>query len=197
MHELIKPWLGNDIPSDIVPLPRIIEITLSQPGADLTALRKKALSIAPDAEIDDHAQWISQYTSLLLALEWGLWVAAMLFLATTLAIVVLTTRASIKIHHRVIQILHTIGAFDSYIAGQFQFNAFLVAGRGALAGSFAALLFYLLLCFMTSGVAAPLLPSFHLGLSHVLLFALLPLLVGIGALISSRLTVLAELQRMP
>jgi cell division transport system permease protein len=197
LRALVKPWLGGDVPTDALPLPRVIDVTFSSDKPDMDALEKTVTGIAPGATIDDHARWIAQYASLITALQWGLWAAAALFIVTTLSIVVLTTRASIKIHHRVIHILHAIGALDSYIARQFQVNAFLIAAKGAFFGCLFSLGFYLALCVMTGKFEVPLMPEFTLGAWQIGLYAGLPFVVGIGALISSRLTVLAELRRMP
>jgi cell division transport system permease protein len=197
ISEILKPWLGNDNAADSLPLPRVVNVTLVPDVLKTDEVKKKILEIAPPASVDDHADWLSQYTFMLTGLQWGLWIIAALFFVTTFSIVILTTRASIKIHTRVIHILHSIGALDSYIARQFQMNAFRIAAKGAMIGSIASLAIYGALCGATGRLQVPLLPDFQLGAWQVALYALLPFAIGFGALFSTRLTVLAELRRMP
>ena len=104
----------------------------------------------------------------------------------TVAIVIFATRAGMAIHHDTIEILHLIGAKDSFIASQFQ-RHFLarIEGwadwrrhRGALASGLSRLSF---------GLEDALIPK--LTFSVTLVVALLPLFASLLTMITARQTV--------
>ena len=101
-----------------------------------------------------------------------------------------------------IQVLHLIGARDGYIAAQFQWQALMLALRGGLVGiGLAALTLFAIghaaEATRLQGSEGGLLPSVQLALPGWIALALLPLLAGLIALITARITVLRALARMP
>jgi cell division transport system permease protein len=140
---LLEPWLGSGLTLEELPVPRMIVVTLSS-GAkpDLTGLRKTLSEQVPGSSLDDHRGWIDRMRSMAnTAVAIGFAVLALVLAATTLS-VSFATRGAMAANRPVIEVLHFIGARDSYIAGHFQHH-FLVLGLqgGALGGGAAILLF--------------------------------------------------------
>ncbi len=101
---------------------------------DLDALRKSLTEVAPDAVLDDHGTWLQRFIGL--AENVQLIAAGIVTLVgfATIAIVIFATRAGMAIHHSTIEILHLIGAKDSFIASQFQRHFFWLGLKGGLIG---------------------------------------------------------------
>ena len=96
-----------------------------------------------------------------------------------------------------IELLHLLGATDHYIARHFQRHALWLGLRGGICGVLLA--FAVLFGFSHVGgrIDAPLLPELSLGILGLSVLVVLPLLTGVVAMCSARLTVLRSLARMP
>jgi cell division transport system permease protein len=136
--EMLEPWLGRGLELGTLPVPKLIVARRAESGADLAALREILRKEVPDASIDDHSGWAVRLSaisgSVLLA---GFAILALVMAATALS-VVFATRSAVTGNRAIVEVLHFIGARDSYIASVFQ-RHFLGAGlKGALAGGLAA-----------------------------------------------------------
>lgn len=142
---LLEPWLGSGLSLDELPVPRIIVVRFA-PGrsADLTALRAALTEQVSGASLDDHRAWMDRMRAMAqTSLIAGLGVLALMLAATVLS-VAFATRGAMATNRGIIEVLHFIGAKDSYIAGQFQ-RHFLVLGlEGGLIGGIAAMLLFAL-----------------------------------------------------
>lgn len=140
---LLEPWLGSGLALDDLPVPRMIVVKVA-PGAkpDLAALRKTLSEQVSGASVDDHRGWIEQMRAMSrTAVAGGVLILLLVFAATVLS-VTFATRGAIATNRPVVEVLHFIGAPDSFIAGHFQ-RHFLWLGLkgGAIGGGAAVLLF--------------------------------------------------------
>src|SRR6202042_1513614 len=103
-------------------------------SVDYAALKAKITAIVPGAEIDDHKQWMAQFSGFVHLVQWVLFSIAFFIIATTSAVVIFACKTSLKIHRSTVNLLHRLGALDSYIASQFQHHAALLALKGAFVG---------------------------------------------------------------
>jgi cell division transport system permease protein len=142
---LLEPWLGAGLKLDDLPVPRIVVVRLeAEPAPDLGELRRRLSSEVPTASLDDHRNFVDRMRAMSNAtLLGGLAVLALMLLATVLS-VVFATRGAMVANRNVIEVLHFIGAKNSFIAGHFQ-RRFLRLGLqgGAIGGGSALLLFAL------------------------------------------------------
>src|ERR1700744_807971 len=62
---LVEPWIGKNNLVAEIPLPRLIDATIT-PGedVDIPALTQKLKQAAPDALLDDHSRWIARLGAL-------------------------------------------------------------------------------------------------------------------------------------
>lgn len=139
VEALLTPWLGPSLDVGALPLPRLIDIRLDDDDFDAVALDTKLRRFVAGARVDDHAVWRDRLVRAMRGLQAiGLLIVGIL-LATAVAMVVFATRGSLAAQRDVVELLHLIGATDSYIASQFQRHALrhaLIGGAaGALAGA--------------------------------------------------------------
>jgi len=193
----MEPWIGRNLSSDLLPLPRIIEVKI-RPDAQVNfeALTEKLKTISPDIELDTHQAWVSRFSEFLGKLRHIALALTVTLLMVTALTIVLAVKNGLRIHHKTVAILHSIGAQDDYIARQFQLNLLQMAVKGALIGVTFAALLYAALGMMAQEFSSSLLPDLRLTLIHMLLFLLLILFSGVMAFFASRWTVLGMLKRI-
>ncbi len=196
--ELLKPWLGADAPYQDLPLPTLIAVKLDPAASpDLGRLARQLTEAVPGSVLDDHQSWLGKLIDLARSIE--LVSALVLVLVGTCAItmVVFATRMGLAIHGKIIELLHLIGAQDSYIAHEFQSHALKLALRGGALGLLLSILTLLLVGRLASQVESALFPEFSLLPVEWALLALLPLAIAAVAMLTARWTVLRTLGRMP
>jgi cell division transport system permease protein len=142
-EKLVEPWLGSGLALGDLPIPRMIVVRLT-PGMtpDLAALRKSLATQVPSASLDDHRGWIDRMRAMAdTAVAVGLSVLALVIVVTVLS-VTFATRGAMATNSAIVEVLHYVGATDSFIAGQFQ-RHFLLLGLkgGAIGGGLAIALF--------------------------------------------------------
>ena len=197
IEALLRPWLGDGVLGDNLPLPALIAVETDRgTPLDLGALAVRLERVAPGATIDDHQQWLGNVLDLAETIET---VAAMVVLAVSFCAVItviFVTRTGLAIHRQVIELLHLIGAQDSYIARQFQGHALRLGLVGGAMGLVLALFTVILIGYLLERTQSGLLPSLTLSAGQVLVLLSLPVATGAVAMITARLTVLLNLTRV-
>ncbi|MCF1505427.1 cell division protein FtsX [Afifella sp. H1R] len=150
---LLEPWLGSDFDPVELPVPRLIAVRLDG-NVDLSSLARQLRDEVPGASLDDHGVWLKRLARMAQAITFaGLGIVALVMTATALC-VVFATRGAMAGNKDVIEVLHFVGAEDSYVAGEFQ-RHFLVLGlKGAGLGGIAAIALFALLS-LIGGVEGP------------------------------------------
>src|SRR4051794_19354036 len=133
---LLQPWLGTGLDLTDLPIPRLIEVKLSDPnGVDLVALQKRLASEVKGAALDDHQAWAGRLQSLAdTTVFGGLAILALVFVATVLC-VVFATRGAMATNSGVVSVLHLVGAEDGFIAREFQRHFLILGLRGGMIGA--------------------------------------------------------------
>jgi cell division transport system permease protein len=198
VREMVEPWLGKSAALDSLPLPTIIEAKLTGGASiDYTQLKSRINTIAPGSDIDDHKQWLEAFTSYVHMVQLALLAVSFFIVAATAAMVIFACKTSLKIHRGTVNLLHRLGALDSYIAAQFQQHAALLALKGAFVGSGFAAGTLLGLHLMAQHIDSPLFPSFTLNFEHWAILFVLPAFMSALALAAARMSVLSALHKMP
>jgi cell division transport system permease protein len=204
---LLERWLGPGLAGGELTLPRLIDLRVDHARiSDPAALAARLASVAPSARLDDHRGWLDRLFDVALAIE--LVAAAIVGLVASAAVmsIVFATRTGLAVHHGTVEVLHLIGAHDTFIAAQFQWTALRFGLRGGLVGLVPALVTLLALSQTAGGAAWPgtavggaisVLPSLTLAPWQWAVLLLLPIAAGITALATARVTVLRSLARMP
>lgn len=132
---LLQPWLGSGLDLADLPIPRLIVLKLDRTKKiDIDALRQALANQVAGASLDDHRIWLQR-----LALMAGtvVVVAVIIFLLVMIAMVLavgFATRGAMAGNREIIEVLHFVGAADSYISRQFQRHFFSLGLRGGLLG---------------------------------------------------------------
>jgi len=143
---LLEPWLGSGAALQDLPVPRVIVVRLA-PGAtpDLALLRKLLTERVAGASLDDHRAWMDRMRAMANTTIFGGIGLLLLMLVAMMMSVAFATRGAMAANRPIVEVLHFIGAKDSFIANQFQ-RRFLVLGlEGGLIGSGAAIVLFILM----------------------------------------------------
>ena len=195
---LVSPWLGDDLATDVIPMPGLIAISFD-PRIDnnTDALQDRLHKVAPDIRLDTHESWLADVLSFAGALQLTALIVTLVIGATTVAAIAGAVRSRIAIHREELELLHLMGASDSYVTRQFQRHTLIVALQGAVIGLLSAGLLILIISWMSGEMNAAFLPDFRMsGLQKTAIF-LSPLMVALIAVITARQTVLRSLRQMP
>jgi len=142
-EKLVEPWLGAGLRLDDLPIPRLIVIKLA-PGVtpNFAALRQALANQVPTASLDDHRGWMERMRTMAgTAVVCGLAVLG-LVVAVTMLSVTFATRGAMATNRPIVEVLHYVGATDSFVAGQFQHHFLLLGLKGGAIGGGAAIILF-------------------------------------------------------
>ena len=198
--KLLEPWLGTRSLEGL-PVPRLIRV-VGDAGSppDIEALTAR-LETVKGVHLDTHRKWEAELTRMARALSLLSYAILALISISAVAIVVFATRAVLQANRPVVDLLHLVGARDSYIARQID-GRFLRTGlvSGSI-GVFMGLLTFLLLGFAgvegSGGFAAAsrgllFAPPVIALRSYAILFTV-PLAATLICLVTSRITLMRRL----
>ena len=201
---LVEPWLGAGLSLDDLPIPRLIVVKIA-PGMrpDFAALGQALAARVPTASLDDHRRWIDRLRTVAESALFGCVAVMALVWVVTILSVTFATRGTMAANRPIVEVLHYVGATDSFISSQFQ-RHFLILGfrGGAIGGGVAMLLFGLLEVVKNWGGAetpasdemAGLFGSFSIGIAGYLAILLQIVFMALVTAFASRRTVNRTLQ---
>jgi cell division transport system permease protein len=201
-QKLLEPWLGAGLDLNAIDIPRLVVVVLADAGeADIPKLERD-LQAVKGASLDTHAAWRQQLNVMAgTIVASGLLVLTLIVVATVLAII-FATRGTMSSNREIVDVLHFIGASNSFIAGEFQGRFLTIGFRGGIVGGIAALLFFAAVGLFTGSIAPEaanqqlgvLFGRFALGFDGMLgILAVVPVIAALTA-ITSRFTVRRFLQ---
>ena len=194
---LLSPYFDPRDFGDDLPVPALIDVQLSRPGA-LSApdLRASIAGIAPSARVDANAQWLTPLTELLGTVRWLSVALVALMASATSAAVTLASRAAMNTHRQTIETMHLMGATDAQVARLFERRAALDALTGSLGGFVLGALVVLFVGSRLEEVGAALIAEGGLGRAGWLGLAMLPPAAVVLAIVTARLTVTRALAKL-
>ncbi|MBB5684064.1 cell division protein FtsX [Sphingobium boeckii] len=198
MNALLAPWLGGEgLGGDALPVPALIDVTVSRTGdKDIADIEQAVHEAVPGARVDRHAQWLAPLAGLIGSLQWLSMTLVLMMAMATAAAVVLAARAALNTHRATIDVMHLMGATDVQIARLFQRRIALDALFGGAIGLVLAVIVMLVLGHRLDAIGSELLGSVGLGLRAWALILILPLAGGLLATIAARITVIRTLRKM-
>ena len=200
---LLKPWLGPAGSTLALPLPAVISVQLAAGVSVPPSLQAKLTAAAPDTDMESADVWAARLSALADSLQACAAVALLVVIAVAVAVVAVATRAGLSARRDSIEIVHGLGATDSYIAGRFARRAMRLAAAGGAGGAIAALPVLLWLAYLaapfTQGASStgepP--PLFALPLALWVALPALPLATAAIGFVTAEGTVRAWLRRLP
>lgn len=136
---LLRPWLGAGAEHLAIPIPAVIAVRLTDSEASLGSLSQRLNEAAPDTLVEDHGIWIRRLAVLARSLQACAGLALLLVAGVAAAVIAVATRAGLSTRREAIEIVHGLGATDTYIAGRFAARATVLAAAGASFGTVASL----------------------------------------------------------
>ncbi len=213
LARLLSPWLGEDAGALALPLPAVVQLRLRPGRAAPADLAVRLQQAAPDTLLERNNGWSDRLLALTDSLKACAEVALLVVASVAVAVVAAATRAGLSARRQAIEIVHGLGATDSYIAGRFAGRATVLATVGGAIGTALSVPLLLTLCHLaapfavvgaTAGSvpdAAP--PAWSAGtLTRVplplwLALPLLPLTAAVIGWSTAQATVRTWLRRLP
>jgi cell division transport system permease protein len=196
---LVEPWLGRDAVVAALPFPALIDVTLA-PGAtiDINRLEARLKQAAPHAVLDDHSRWVRRLRTTAGTVVWSALAILVLIAIATSATVAFATRAGLATHHRIVELLHMMGARDGFISRAFEWHYFVAALVTSLCGTLAALAIFVVAQSIEGvGLATiPFLPPLGLKLAELPWLALVPASAALIAWLTARASVFSALREI-
>ena len=200
MRDLLKPWLGEKISLDGLPIPLLLDVQLDpRARVDKNALNK-IIADVPGTILDDHGRFMGQLIAFGQSMRN---ISLSVILISILALVLssyFAAQATFYMNRDMIEILHLIGAEDNAIAqhtGMSILRLMLVSCSVALVFLFLTLI---LLLKSTSGLDVSLFPNFDIGffewIALILEWGILFCAALLFCLLAARFTVLRALRRL-
>ncbi|MDR1477117.1 MAG: hypothetical protein LBI17_03245 [Rickettsiales bacterium] len=135
-RELLRPWLGDMGGGRLdVPLPRIITLEASDViplGVD--ELKKEIGEYSALVAVETYEGWIGEFRKTVGAVQTLLGLIIVMMLATTAMAIAYATRSGLAANRKVVEIMHMVGARNSYISRQFSHQMALLSLTGAMSG---------------------------------------------------------------
>lgn len=194
---LLEPWLGKQVLELELPMPDLIDVSVARAAdIDIAALSARLAQVASGTVVDDHATWLRRLTEFTLIAETISFAVMIVILISAVATVVFTTRTGLAIHSDVVEVLHLIGAQDSYVARQFQNHTLRLASAGAAVGFLLGAGIIWLAHVYGGKLSGGLLPELALGPGQWALLAALPVAAVLLVVLTVGITVKRVLGKM-
>jgi cell division transport system permease protein len=197
LNDLLRPWLGDDVSVSDLLTPRIIDVKLAKNVfIDFDQLREDLSQVSPQASLDSHKIWLNK----LIALTDGLKLIAMTILSLVIAItsgaIFYTTQMSMGLHKEIIEILHIIGAKDTYIAQQYSKRMGLLGLIGGIFGLIFAIPAMFFIGNLANSIKGGIISDATLGIDDWLYILSLPLFSMAISMTTAYYTVKNTLKKM-
>jgi len=147
---LLEPWLGEGLELEGLPVPRLIQITVSDPELlNLSQLRNSVSGQVTGASVDDHSIWTSRLSAMAGAVVAGGFAIMVLVMGSMVLSVVFATQSAMAGNKDVVSVLHFVGAEDGFIAREFQRHFLMLGLKGGVSGGVAAIVCFVLVDMLT------------------------------------------------
>lgn len=195
--EMLEPWLGSTALGIDLPMPALIDVAVASDATiDVEALAMRLDRAVPGAVVDDHAVWLRRLVEFAGVAEAIALTVIVLVMVSAVVTVVFTTRTGLAIHRDVVEVLHLIGAHDSYVARQFQVHTFRLSAIGAAAGFALGAAALVVVQIFGARLGGGLLPDFALAGLQWGVLAALPAAAVALVVLTVGVTVMRSLGRM-
>lgn len=199
MDALIAPWLGIDNVSKEIPLPALVALTLKQEltDEDIDTINDNAQEFFDNANLDTHKKWLEDMQSLVQSIRFVVLGLGLIIIITAISSVSGAARSRLAIHRDEVDLLHIMGADDSYIASQFERQSGHLSMVAGGTGFILAMITLIAASFIGSGVKEALLPDYSLSPPQWLGLIFVPVIGVLVAMVSARITVMRALRKLP
>lgn len=197
LKELIQPWLGDGVNIENLPIPRIIDVKLAADAdIDFADLAQKLVQASPQASLDNHKLWLSKLIDFADGLKLIATTVLLLVIIITSGAIFYTTRMSLGLHRNIIEILHIMGAKDTYVAQQYGKRMAWLGFCGGLFGLLFAIPTIFFIGSLAIRIEGGIISEASLGFADWGIIFSLPLFSMLIAMFTAYYTVKRTLQKM-
>lgn len=199
LKKLLSPWLGDNVMAmDSIPIPGLISVTFNKDAnPDINAIQRKIRDVAPRARIDTHESWLSDVLRFTGALQFAAILLGLIIGFTTLVAVAGGVQSKLAENKDELELLHLMGASDSYISWQIQKHTMVLSLQGGMIGVIAAIFILFCISLVAGEMGVNLIPDFKLSTMQKAMLIFLPIPIAGIAMVTARHTVLKVLNKMP
>lgn len=197
LQRLLKPWLGDDVDMENLPMPRLIDVKLKA-GSEINfaVLAEKLATVAPQASLDNHKLWLNKLINFASGLKMLALSVLILVIGITSGAIFYTTQTSLGLHKDIIEILHILGAKDTYIAQQYATKTAVLGFLGGVVGVLFAIPAIFLIAHLAQQIEGGIINEAHLSLGAWSTILSLPLFSMLVAMQTAYYTVKRTLEKM-
>ncbi|MDR1694136.1 MAG: hypothetical protein LBR70_02965 [Lactobacillaceae bacterium] len=196
LQKLLQPWLGDSVDLNQLPIPRLLDVKLNKNAKiDFMGLSEKISEISSQASLDSHKLWLSKLIGFADGLRNLALVALSLVFAITSGAIVYATQTSLGLHRYVINILHIMGAKDTYIAKQFSRRTGVIAFIGGALGVAFAIPTIFMISKLSEAIEGGIISEAHLTEYSWAAIASIPVFYTMIAMVTAYYTVKRTLEK--
>lgn len=197
LQQLLQPWLGDGIDISSLPTPRILDIKI-KPGAkiDFPALAERLAKVSPLASLDNHKLWLDKLIRFADGLKMLALSILVLVIAITSGAIFYTTQTNLGLHRNIIEILHIMGAKDTYVAQQYAKRDAMLGFIGGIFGLVLAIPTIFMIAGLAEQIEGGIISEARLSWESWLMILLLPFFSSVTAMVTAYYTVKRTLEKM-
>ena len=197
LNELLQPWLGDEVSVSDLPTPRIIDVKIDKNvNINFQQLAQDLAVASPQASLDNHQLWLNKLIDFADGLNLIATTILALITAITSGAIFYTTQMSMGLHKNIIEILHIIGAKDTYIAQQYAKRMAYLGLIGGLFGLFFAIPSIFFIADLANSIKGGIINDANLSVLDWIFVLILPLFSMLISMITAYYTVKNTLKKM-
>lgn len=197
LHMLLEPWLGNNVDINLLPIPKLLDVKINNASHfDYKELMVRLSEVSPQASINDHNLWLSRLLKFINSLKMLAVTVLILVAGGCVSAIVYAAKTGLNIHRDIIQILHTMGATDEYIAINYVKQITLMSVVAGFIGTLVAVPAIMLIGDMATGIETGIFNSVSFGIEEWFKILLLPIVSSILVAATAYITVVKTLRSM-
>lgn len=190
VEKLLKPWMGENVDLKLLPVPKLLDVKLKQgTDFDFGQVTQQLKQIAPYASLDSHRMWLAKLLKFAASVKFLTFSILMMILGVSAFSIFYATRMSLGIYGNVIEILHIMGATDSYVARQYAVRSFWIGFAAGLIGMLLAYGFLSFISHSAQGINTALIGQVSLDIKDYMTIFSLPLWTSVLSMLTAYLTV--------
>lgn len=196
MDSLMSPWIGENASTAELPLPKLIDVkidTKHQP--DLEQIKADLAEQVPLAILDSHRITLGELVTLALNLTRLTGLILLLMLVSMAFSIIFVTKSGLKVHRKVIALIHMMGAGDFYITREFANRSGTLALSGGFIGFILSLPVMAFIAYYLSDLTGGFIIQATLSKKQWLILLSVPFIAAFLSYLTAAYTVFTELKR--
>lgn len=196
MDSLMAPWLGEHITTTELPLPKLIDVTIDTKNLpDLNQIKADLSEQVPMAILDSHRIALSKLITLAQNIIRLVSIVLILILISLAFSIMFVTKSGLKVHQKVISLIHMMGAGDFYITRQFANRSFYLTLIGGIIGFLSALPVMMFFAYYLNNLTGSFILNATLTHKQWSILTCIPVLAAVLSYLTAFKTVWSDLKR--